>query len=334
MDRQSPLFLAFPIGYWFGVRIRISWLFPLLAVVFWFRFGFSLGSLLFGILFGSVLIHELFHVFGARMTGGSGDDILLWPLGGLATVRTAPNLRSELVTTGAGPFANLLLCLATLPVVHAAGLLGSAANLVTIPYAEMPNNVLQGTLVLIFSLNWKLLWLNLLPAYPLDGGRILQALVATRTDAESAWTLCHRIGIITGIVLAFGGLIFDEVWLVMLGFLIVTLGIQEFYMSQLVERFDDSFMGYDFSQGYTSLERSASDPQSRPPRQGLLQRWKQKRAQERRLREEQERAETVQKLDELLDKVHREGMDSLSPAEKRFLRQASERFRSQDGAQQ
>jgi hypothetical protein len=90
-------------------------------------------------------------------------------------------------------------------------------------------------------------------------------------------------------------------------------------------------MGYDFSQGYTSLERSEK---TRPAaRQGLLQRWLERRRAERQNRNEQQKQLVDQQLDAILAKVHELGMGALTPAEKRLLRRASERYRGRDEPQ-
>ena len=86
-------------------------------------------------------------------------------------------------------------------------------------------------------------------------------------------------------------------------------------------------MGYDFSQGYTSLERNEpSRPERRP---GLLQRWKEKRRMEKQRRDRQEQEHVAQQLDAILEKVHARGIESLSEAERRVLDSASSRLRDQ-----
>ena len=74
----------------------------------------ALGIAVCAVLWVSVLLHEFGHIYGARLTGGSGNEILLWPLGGLAFVRPAGTLKSQLISTGGGPLVNLALCLITL----------------------------------------------------------------------------------------------------------------------------------------------------------------------------------------------------------------------------
>src|SRR5436190_1868273 len=118
---RNPLFWSISLGTWFGVRIRVSVFFPLMLIWLWFRLGLNLGSAVGGLLFGSVLLHEFGHILAANATGGSGDEVVIWPLGGLALVDNRGSTRSMILTAAAGPAVNLVLCLFTLPAVYFAG---------------------------------------------------------------------------------------------------------------------------------------------------------------------------------------------------------------------
>ena len=100
--RRGPFHAALPLGSWFGVRVLLSVWFPIIAIIFWWKFQFQLGTLLTVLLLGSVLLHELFHAFAARWTGGTADEILLWPAGGLVNARPEQSFRSEFLTAAAG----------------------------------------------------------------------------------------------------------------------------------------------------------------------------------------------------------------------------------------
>ena len=92
---------------------------------------------------------------------------------------------------------------------------------------------------------------------------------------------------------------------------------------------EDSPFGYDFSQGYTSLERdlpSAAPP--RPRRANFWQRWKQSRVSKKMEREEAERVHDERRMDELLDKIHREGNSALTDEERRFMKRVSDRYKN------
>lgn len=91
--------------------------------------------------------------------------------------------------------------------------------------------------------------------------------------------------------------------------------MQLFHLEHLEE---GSGAGYDFSQGYASLEREDT-PQPPPPKPNWFQRWRQRRTELRRRRDQQQRETEERRLDELLDKIHREGKQALTEDELRFL---------------
>ncbi len=93
---------------------------------------------------------------------------------------------------------------------------------------------------------------------------------------------------------------------------------------------EDGLFGYDFSQGYTSLERD--EPQrTRTARQpNWFQRWRIKRAAQRLQRDQEQRDAEDRRMDELLEKVQREGIIALTDDERRFMKRVSERLRNRD----
>ena len=114
-------------------------------------------------------------------------------------------------------------------------------------------------------------------------------------------------------------------WLFGLGIFLVLMAMQELQRIQFGEMVEDSEFGYDFSQGYTSLERSA--PATQEPRVSIWQRWKRQREEERRRKETQQEQEAEAQLDAILAKLHAGGMTGLSPHEKRILERASAKYR-------
>jgi Zn-dependent protease len=328
-NRHNPLFWSFGAGTWFGIHIRISWLMPVLLGFFLYKFQLKLGGALFGVLFVSVLLHEIGHILAARATDGSGDEILMWPLGGLAFVETS-SPRAHILTAAAGPLANLVLCSLFLRAALVSDAIPRVLNPLVIPFSldGFGNNMVSDLQVLMFWFNWMLLLVNLIPAFPMDGGQILRSLLALRMGTGMGTEVAIRIAYAIAILVAVVGLVFfDHALLLTLAFVIFALALQESYQLQASESYDDSFMGYDFSQGYTSLERSEST--SKPRRRvGLLARWLARRRAGKQQRQQEQAQQTEQQLDAILAKVHEQGLTSLTLAEKRLLKRASNRYRS------
>jgi Zn-dependent protease len=175
---------SFKIGNAFGIPVRIHATFLLLALAFYRELLeapiLSLG--LTSVIFGCVLLHELGHSLVARSFGLRVMDITLWPLGGMARMSEIPeNSRIEMLIAVAGPAVNFALAglgFLALTVGQALGL-GSLALLFISGF--MAVNVGQGTF-------------NLLPAFPMDGGRILRAFLGRKGDWLAATENAVRAG--------------------------------------------------------------------------------------------------------------------------------------------
>ena len=96
--------------------------------------------------------------------------------------------------------------------------------------------------------------------------------------------------------------------------------------------FEDGVFGYDFSEGYTSLENSAA--KVRPYKESALRRWRRRRSDLRRQRRMIREAAEERRMDEILDKLHREGRASLTEEEHRFLVRVSTRYRNRQKTQE
>lgn len=328
-SRQNAFYWSFGVGTWYRTRVRISWLYPLLIAGICFKLGLPMGLALGGILFLSTLLHEFGHIIAGRAMDGTGDEILIWPLGGLAFVDAPNSTSAQIITAAGGPIVNFFLCSLTLPFVIVSRAYARAAfNPFYLPMSaeQFGADLINDLLVLTFWLNWSLFLISLLPAYPLDGGRILRALLVSRFPSMQAAEIWVRIAFATALALAVTALLMDHTFLMSIGFLLALLAMQESMHMQASENYEDSFMGYDFSQGYTSLERS--ETKRAEPRPGIVQRWRERRRAEKQKRIEQQQQEAETKLDLLLAKVHEQGLNSLTEAEKRQLQNASHRYRS------
>ena len=132
-----------------------------------------------------VLLHEFGHVLACRQTGGTADRVVLWPLGGLAFVVPPPRPGALLWTVVAGPLVNVVL----LPVLYGLAAVTTPADGVTAPG-------LNAFLAALAMFNLGLLIFNLLPIYPLDGGRILEALLWWPFGRPAALYVAAGIGVV------------------------------------------------------------------------------------------------------------------------------------------
>jgi Zn-dependent protease/CBS domain-containing protein len=163
--------------------------------------------------FGSVVLHELGHALTAAHFGVKTRGILLWPLGGVAQLEQIPDEpREELLIAVAGPAVTVVIAVILYLVLRFTG--------VQVDY----HNAFAGNgtfLERLFWINLVLAAFNLLPAFPMDGGRILRALIAMRIDHGRATTIAAGIG--QAFALAFGlyGLfVSGNIWLVFIAFFV------------------------------------------------------------------------------------------------------------------
>lgn len=312
---DNPLTWSPTIGRVAGIRVRIHIVFILFIL---FRilsagdyFAYAAHSLF--ILFGSVFLHELGHCFAARRMGGRADEILMWPLGGLAFVDVPRRPWPEFVTVICGPLVNVAL-------LAACGLL-LRLDVAGSPFAFF--NPISGSwgdghawLSITYEVNMLLFLFNLWPMYPMDGGRMLQCVLWWRLDLVRATAITTTVGMVAAIVMGVYGLVTSEYLLLAIAVIGYIACYQQRQQLKAGGIQADGFMGYDFSGGYSTLE-----PGRRRP--GPLARWRQRRAQARHGRAEEDRQRQETEVDRILQKVHAEGMNSLTRSEKRTLESAS-----------
>jgi Zn-dependent protease len=194
------------------------------------------------------------------------------------------------------------------------------------PAANPPLAPWQIIAAQIFWINWLLLLINLLPGFPLDGGRILQAILWWQSgDYRSAMSTASYAGFFVTLAIAVYAIVVNSVLGILLALFIYVSCKQQ--LVALEAGGDEAPLGYDFSQGYTSLEGAAPQAPPRRKRPNLVQRWLQRRAALRAKREIERREAEDRRMDELLDKVQSAGIASLSDEERRFLARVSARYR-------
>ncbi|MFG1479855.1 site-2 protease family protein [Xanthobacter sp. V4C-4] len=221
------------IGRLGETAIRIHVTFLLFLVWIWaayYRAGGAeaawQGVLFVALLFACVLLHELGHVVAARHYGVKTPDITLWPFGGIASLERIPEKPSEeLVVAVAGPLVNVVIAAALLLV------LGAGAPVDDLSRIEDPGTSM---LVKLAGANIFLVVFNLIPAFPMDGGRVLRALLAMRMGFGRATALAASIG--QGLAIAFGlaGIFFNPM-LMIIGVFVFLAASGEAGQAQLKE---------------------------------------------------------------------------------------------------
>ena len=152
--------------------------------------------------FACVLLHELGHALAARRYGISTPDITLLPIGGLARLSRMPDKPSEeIVIALAGPLVNLVIAL----VLYLA--LGATFDARAMAHLDDPT---YGLLARVAGANVTLVLFNLIPAFPMDGGRVLRALLAFRLGRRRATEIAARIGQGLAFVFGFLGLFYGS----------------------------------------------------------------------------------------------------------------------------
>lgn len=189
-----------------GIEVFVHWTFSILVawlIGIHIVAGHSIsaavpGLLLTGLVFVIIVMHELGHALTARRYGIRTNDITLLPIGGVAHLESIPeDPKKELAVALAGPLVNIALAAILLLVI---GTLSGVSALwhVTLTGGQWLQQLL-----------WINLWFagfNLLPAFPMDGGRVLRALLAMRMDRGRATEIAARVGQAAAVVFGLVGM--------------------------------------------------------------------------------------------------------------------------------
>ncbi|UCD85098.1 MAG: site-2 protease family protein [Deltaproteobacteria bacterium] len=217
---------SFKLGKIFGIDFRIHVTFFLL-LFFVFISGLSqrgpeqaIRAVLFiSAVFACVIIHELSHSLIARRFGKEAKSITLLPIGGVATMEEMPEKPGqEIAMSIVGPFINLLIAgLLYVLIGHWTGI--SVPNL----YPESTREFFAG----LIGVNIILAIFNLIPAFPMDGGRVLRGILGMRVDHVRATSMAVAIGQAFSLLFIFYGLFFNW-WLILIGlFLYIGAGSEK-----------------------------------------------------------------------------------------------------------
>lgn len=226
------------IGRLGETAIRIHVTFLLFLVWIWAAYYRSGGAqaawegvLFVALLFFCVLLHELGHVFAARRYGVKTPDITLWPFGGIANLERIPEKPSqELVVAIAGPAVNVVIALVLLAIL---GFTLGSGDLKAEDLAKI-EDPRTSMLIKLAGANIFLVLFNLIPAFPMDGGRVLRALLAMNMGFARATGLAASIG--QGLAIGLGLLgIFTNPMLMIIGVFVFLAASGEAGQVQLKE---------------------------------------------------------------------------------------------------
>src|SRR5919107_5036899 len=209
---------SYTIGRIAGTDIKVHVTF-LLIVGWWALVGYSEGGAAAAVtsalallaLFACILLHEFGHILMARRFGVRTPDVLLLPIGGVARLERIPDEpRQELLIALAGPAVTLAIIVILLAVLRLGG-----------SHAEVTQlSEQQPFLAQLVSVNIYLLLFNLIPAFPMDGGRVLRALLASRLGLLRGTRIAATLGQTLALVGGLYGLTRSEPLLVLVAFFV------------------------------------------------------------------------------------------------------------------
>ena len=285
------------------------------------EFSFGVGPAALGLLalFTVILLHEFGHCFACRCNAGTADEILLWPLGGLATCNPPDRPRAHLWTAIGGPLVNVAIIMVLTPLI---GFRTGQWFGLAIPNPLSLTSLVQRPdfdswwamlLVMTNSIAWTLLLFNLLPMFPLDGGRILQASLWPRMGYARSMKFACRAGLVGAAVLAALGLVMESTMLLA----IAVFGGFVCYMTAKQLEQQPDYLGVDLDAGdlaamEESLAQEKREVQEKQAVQAKIAKGQQSREAE---------------LDAILSKIAARGIDSLSRAVRDALQRATDEKR-------
>lgn len=208
-----------------GIKIEIHWSFTLLLI--WVAFleiqkGSDLNRILLNealilVLFLCVVLHELGHALMAKRFKVKTEKIMLLPIGGVATLEKMPEKpMQELLVALAGPAVNVVIALLLALIVPVRSYFNFDAVMLEEVLFQL---TFQNFLFYLFVANVMLVVFNLIPAFPMDGGRVLRALLSLKLDRVEATKIATVIGQVLAFLFFILGLFFNP-FLILIAFFI------------------------------------------------------------------------------------------------------------------
>ncbi len=344
-------FLAWNVGLAriAGVHVRLHAFFALAVVLaawalrhepaatWWWAAAFL------GLLTGSVLIHELAHCLAARRHGGSPHEVVLWPLGGLVQISVPRSPGNERAVALAGPMANFLLAAAGSVVLYSRGVPADGAGATEIesgigielfsPPMDPSGLTVLGVVRLVTWINFYLGCLNLLPAVPMDGARLVRSVLWSLVGYRRAvrytqgLTLAAAAAVcVAPVLLQARGVKVDllvELSLVLLG-VFLFIAAQGDSRRRPAQEDDEPREADEWRVGRAEPLLAGDES---PGAAAMIGQAVETRLEERLQRQQQQEAEEDRRVDEILSRLHVAGPEALSPEEQAFLQRVSARYR-------
>jgi len=220
------------IGNLFGVKLYIHWTFALLLgwiVTSSLHERQTLGEFMIimafvVVVFICIVLHELGHAIAAKHFRIATSNITLLPIGGIAQFESLPEKpKEELLISIAGPAVNIGIAVILLPFANFA-VLAAANSTLTLNASNFATSLVL--------LNIWLAVFNLVPAFPMDGGRVLRALLALKLDYVRATKIAAGLGQVLGLLFVFSGILFS-LNLLFIGVMVLIAGRYESAIVQI-----------------------------------------------------------------------------------------------------
>jgi Zn-dependent protease len=337
---QNFLAWSLPLFTFQRIRVRIHLLFVIYIVIELIKsmqhgsLGFTYQAIIMGTLFLVVLIHEFGHCFACRWVGGEANEVLMWPLGGLAMCSPPHHPRAALITTLGGPATHLVM-----GPIYAGALLALGAPASVLAFRPIDP---LGSLGLLQSGGNALFWVKfaffaafttnaylfcfnmLLVMFPMDAGRVLQEILWFRLGYRQSMKIAVNLGFYLAILLGIFSLMYrDAPMLFGIAFFCGFTCWQERRNLAMIEP-EGYGGGYEFPSAYkTRSERG------RGVGEGAVATSVRTGPSKAELKRKQEEADTQAEVDRILEKIRTAGMGSLTKKEKDTLRGETERKRRQ-----
>lgn len=312
---------SFPLFRFAGISVRIHILFILFIGMRLLdgRGNFEAELIFLTMLFGVVLLHEFGHCFGARAVGGDAENILLWPLGGLAYANAPMTPWAQFVTVACGPLVNVVFFLASAAILILAT--GDWGVIGWNPFGDWGVRYItadwQRWLAIFFQINYMLFLFNMLPFFPMDGGQLFRTFIWPFFGLRLATIYAAQLGLGGAALFGVWGLTQGRTMLVVMALFGGMTCWQHLRAAQhgyVVEDYSPPRVGRRGGGFWSRLFGGRrSEPFSRPMENPNPGGW------ERRMNEE-ERIEA--EVDRILKKVSEEGVQSLTYVERQTLERA------------